>query len=263
LGQNVNSYKIADRDCHAPSGLAMTPLNTKTSNFIQLLEKINGIKGLKRIRFMTAHPKDASTDLFKAMCNLDKVCEHLHLPLQSGSDRILKLMNRNYTVSHYLKLAESFKKLMPEATISTDIIVGYPTETDKDFMDTYMLMKNIVFSSSFIFKYSPRPFTKASSLEDDVEKGTKEERNQVLLNLQNEMTTKKHEALVGGIQQSLGIRSAKRMPRSSVDKESFYIKGRTRGNSQVVYKADKSLLGEEAFVKIKDIEQNTLIGELV
>ena len=243
LGQNVNSYST-DKD------------------FIGLLKDINKIEDLLRIRFMTSHPKDASRDLFKAMRDLDKVCEHLHLPLQSGSDRILTSMNRNYTSSHYLKLTESFKKLMPEATISTDIIVGFPSETDKDFMDTYLLMKEIAFSSSFIFKYSPRPFTKAADLEDDVRKEIKEERNQVLLNLQNEMTTKKHEALVGDIQQSLGIRGAKRIPQTSIDKNSFYIKGRTRGNSQVVYKADKSLLGREAFVKIKDVEQNTLIGEL-
>jgi len=172
LGQNVNSYG---------QETGGGPTHGGKSEFIRLLEKVNAIKGVERIRFMTSHPKDASSGLFKAMAGLDKVCRHLHLPMQSGSDKILKMMNRKYTVSHYLKLVESLKKEIPGCALTTDIIVGFPTETDKDFMDTYTYMKEIKFGNAFIFKYSPRPFTKAVKLKDDVPKEIKEERNQSLL----------------------------------------------------------------------------------
>jgi len=245
LGQNVNSYKDEEKD------------------FIELLELINSIDGLKRIRFMTSHPKDASPQLFKAMHGLDKVCEHIHLPLQSGSDRILKAMNRKYTVSHYLKLVEALRKELPDAAITTDIIVGFPTESEEDFMGTYMAMQKIGFDGAFIFKYSPRPFTKAADIDDDIRKEIKEERNQSLLNLQSMITREKKERLIGSVEESLGISHAKRSPASSGDRSEFYIKGRTRRNSQVVYKGDKSLIGSISDVKIRDIEEQTLIGELV
>lgn len=245
LGQNVNSYKETD------------------ANFIKLLERINKIEGLKRIRFMTSHPKDADLKLFEAMKNLDKVCEHLHLPLQSGSDKILKAMNRKYTVSHYLKLIDLLRKEIPDCAVSTDIIVGFPGETEKDFMDTYMVMKRIGFDSAFIFKYSPRPFTKASEMKDDIEKKTKEERNQVLLNLQDKITGEKNQNLIGTIHEAMGIRGAKRKPGSSYELSAFYIKARTRRNRQVVYKGTKDLIGAVCDVKINEVEEHTLIGELV
>ena len=155
LGQNVNSYQYSVN-------------SNQKNNFIKLLEKINKIDGLLRIRFMTSHPKDAGVALFKAIATLDKVCEHLHLPLQSGSDRILKSMNRGYTSSHYLKLIDKLRKLVPDCAITTDIIVGFPSETEDDFNCTRDIIKRIGFDSSFIFKYSPRPFAKASDMADDV-----------------------------------------------------------------------------------------------
>jgi len=253
LGQNVNSYQLS----------ALGSQFSANSGFVRLLEEINKIKDLKRIRFMSSHPKDASVELFKAMRDLDKVCEHLHLPLQSGSDRILKDMKRGYTSLHYMNLIDQFRKELPDSAISTDLIVGFPSEKDEDFMDTNMLMKKIQFDSAFIFKYSPRPFTKAAKLKDDVLKQIKEERNQSLLNLQEESTRDKLEGSIGKEVESLGIRGAKRRPQSSSDADSFFVKGRTRKGVQVVYKGDKDLIGKIVSVKIRDVESNTLLGELV
>ena len=246
LGQNVNSYQ--------PSA---------DNSFVKLLEEANRIDGLKRIRFMTSHPKDAGLKLFKAIAGLDKVCEHLHLPLQSGSDRILKLMNRDYTSSHYLKLIDDLRKTIPDCAITTDIIVGFPSETEADFKDTRMLMQRIEFDNAFIFKYSPRPFTRASKMEDDILLEEKRERNQVLLDCQDKITRSKNKNLIGNMEEALGISIAKRKPSSSKDVSAAYIKGRLRKNSQVVYKGNRGLIGRILNVKIRGIEEKTLIGEVV
>jgi len=245
LGQNVNSYRDGDMD------------------FVDLLESTNSIKGLKRVRFMTSHPKDVGERLFAAMRRLDKVCEHLHLPLQSGSDKILGRMNRRYASLHYSELVYALRREIPGCAITTDIIVGFPGETEEDFYDTYNMMKGIGFDSAFVFKYSPRPFTEASKMKDDVPREVKEERNQILLSLQGEITYQKNKDLIGTVQRALGIRQAKRAPVSGDSSSAFYVKGRIRTNQQVVLRGDKSLIGEISAVKIKDIEQNTLIGELV
>jgi len=246
LGQNVNSYQ-----------------SSVGNGFVELLEDVNKIDGLKRIRFMTSHPKDAGVALFKAIATLDKVCEHLHLPLQSGSDRILKSMNRGYTSSHYLKLIDKLRKLVPDCAITTDIIVGFPSETEDDFNCTRDIIKRIGFDSSFIFKYSPRPFTKASDMADDVSIDDKKIRNQVLLNLQDKTTKRKIKSLVGKQKESLGIAIAKRKPLVAKNIPGTYIKGRTREGLQVVYKGNSSLIGEVLNVKISGVEENTLIGDIV
>jgi len=246
LGQNVNSYQ-----------------SSAGNGFVELLEDVNKIDGLKRIRFMTSHPKDAGVALFKAIATLDKVCEHLHLPLQSGSDRILKSMNRGYTSSHYLKLIDKLRKLVPDCAITTDIIVGFPSETEDDFNCTRDIIKRIGFDSSFIFKYSPRPFTKASDMADDVSIDDKKIRNQVLLNLQDKTTKRKIKSLVGKQKESLGIAIAKRKPLVAKNIPGTYIKGRTREGLQVVYKGNSSLIGEVLNVKISGVEENTLIGDIV
>ena len=246
LGQNVNSYQ-----------------SSAGNGFVELLEDVNKIDGLKRIRFMTSHPKDAGVALFKAIATLDKVCEHLHLPLQSGSDRILKSMNRGYTSPHYLKLIDKLRKLVPDCAITTDIIVGFPSETEDDFNCTRDIIKRIGFDSSFIFKYSPRPFTKASDMADDVSIDDKKIRNQVLLNLQDKTTKRKIKSLVGKQKESLGIAIAKRKPLVAKNIPGTYIKGRTREGLQVVYKGNSSLIGEVLNVKISGVEENTLIGDIV
>ncbi len=170
LGQNVNSYK---------------------PDFIHLLEKINAIDGIERIRFMTSHPKDANEKLFKAMRGLSKVCEHLHLPIQSGSDKILKLMNRGYTVKQYLNLVKKLRKIAPECRLTTDIIVGFPGETDADFKKTCNIMKKVQFDAAYLFKYSSRLPTAASKMKDNVTQEEKEKRHLELLKLQREISKKR------------------------------------------------------------------------
>jgi tRNA-2-methylthio-N6-dimethylallyladenosine synthase len=261
LGQNVNSYKMA----YSKKNLNARryTLNAKTNDFVYLLEEVNKIKGLERIRFMTSHPKDAGIELFKAIAGLDKVCEHLHLPMQSGSDRILKLMNRGYASARYLKLIDGIRKAVPDCAITTDIIVGFPSESERDFKDTYEMMQKIKFDSAFIFKYSPRPFEKASQMNDDVSMEAKKERNQVLLNLQNNISVKKCERFIGKTENALGLSLAKRRPDSSSDLSAVYIKTRTRKNYQLVCKGSKQLIGKVFDVKIRDAQSNTLIGDIV
>jgi tRNA-2-methylthio-N6-dimethylallyladenosine synthase len=172
LGQNVNSYK---------GGVS----------FVELLEKINSLEGLKSVSFITSHPKDASEELFAAMAKLDKVAKNLHLPIQSGSDRILKLMNRGYTSSKYLELADSYRKLVKGGGLTTDIIVGFPGESEEDFKVTLNIMKKIKFDAAYIFKYSPRPGTAADKLKDDVPVKEKQKRHRVLLDLQKALWQEK------------------------------------------------------------------------
>jgi tRNA-2-methylthio-N6-dimethylallyladenosine synthase len=253
LGQNVNSYKFTVHGSQF----------TDNNDFVMLLEEVNKIKGLERIRFMTSHPKDAGIELFKAIAGLDKVCEHLHLPMQSGSDRILKLMNRGYTCAHYLKLIDGVRKVIPDCAITTDVIVGFPSESEKDFKDTYEMMQKIKFDSAFIFKYSTRPFTKASQMKDDVSMEAKKERNHVLLNLQAKISERKTNALIGNIENVLGLSIAKKKPDSSNDLSATYIKARTRKNYQAVCKGGKALIGKIFDIKIKDIQDNTLIGDII
>ncbi|MBN2831281.1 MAG: MiaB/RimO family radical SAM methylthiotransferase, partial [Candidatus Omnitrophica bacterium] len=166
LGQNVNAYKDTGID------------------FIKLLELVNNLKGLKELTFMTSHPKDASVSLFKTIAGLDRVKKSLHLPLQSGSERILKLMNRGYTAKNYLDLVNNYRKIVKGGKISTDIIVGFPTENEADFKDTFSLFKKVKFNSAFIFKYSPRPKTEAFKMQDGVLKEEKEKRHSLMLKLQ-------------------------------------------------------------------------------
>jgi tRNA-2-methylthio-N6-dimethylallyladenosine synthase len=182
LGQNVNSYGIETRN---------QSTETRKNGFVDLLKKINSIDGIERIRFMTSHPKDASEDLFKAMAGLSKIVKHLHLPLQSGSDKILKLMNRGYTAEKYLALVERLRKTVPHCRLTTDIIVGFPGETKADFEKTYDLMKKIKFDAAYIFKYSPRPPAASSKMKDNVPLEEKERRNQLLLQLQRGIKNEK------------------------------------------------------------------------
>ena len=173
LGQNVNAYKHED------------------INFIKLIELVNSIKGLKKFGFMTSHPKDASSELFKAIGSLDKLKKSLHLPIQSGSDRILKLMNRGYTKRFYLDLVDNYRKIVKGGTLTTDIIVGFSTESEVDFRETYGLVKDTGFDSAYIFKYSPRPHTEAAKMQDDVTKAEKERRHSLILELQRKISGRK------------------------------------------------------------------------
>lgn len=165
LGQNVNAYK--------------SPIT-----FIDLLKEVNSIKGVKAFDFITSHPKDTVVELFTAIAELDKLEKSLHLPVQSGSDRILKLMNRQYTRDFYLDLVANYRKIVKGGVLTTDIILGFPGETEQDFQDTCDLVRKIQFDAAYIFKYSPRPHTAAEKLADDVPKEEKQRRHQLVLGLQ-------------------------------------------------------------------------------
>jgi len=172
LGQNVNSY--------LDHGF----------NFIELLEEVNALKGLKKLGFFTSHPKDAGVATFKAIRDLEKLDKTLHLPLQSGSDRVLKLMNRGYNSKEYVALIENYRKIVKDGSLTTDIIVGFPAETDKEFKETCDLIKRIEFNSAYIFKYSPRPQTEAAKMVDNVERQEKEKRHRYVLDLQRKISNK-------------------------------------------------------------------------
>ncbi|MFC1631665.1 tRNA (N6-isopentenyl adenosine(37)-C2)-methylthiotransferase MiaB [Candidatus Omnitrophota bacterium] len=243
LGQNVNSY---GRD-----------LGGKL-NFVRLLEKLDKIKDIERIRFMTSHPKDASKPLFRALRDLPKACEHLHLPLQSGSDKILKLMNRRYSLRHYLKSIDCLRSLIPHCAITTDIIVGFPGETKADFQETVAAMEKIKFDQAFIFKYSPRPKTKAAGLEDSVSRAEKQARNQVLLKLQEQGALKKNNQLLG---KSLQVLVEGKGSGYLGNKKQAMLQGRSRTNKVTLFPGPDSLIAEIVDVKINRVTARTLIGE--
>ena len=172
LGQNVNAYEDGNMD------------------FITLLGAVNAIREIEELTFMTSHPKDTSAELFKAMADLSKLKKFLHLPLQSGSDKILKLMNRQYSRKFYLDLIKDYRKIVKDGILTTDIIVGFPSESADDLNDTLTLVSEIEFAGSFIFKYSPRPHTSASKMNDDVPLELKEKRHKIILEIQRNNSKK-------------------------------------------------------------------------
>jgi tRNA-2-methylthio-N6-dimethylallyladenosine synthase len=179
LGQNVNSYN--------DSGL----------DFTDLLRRVAAIDGIFRIRFTTSHPKDLSEKLIRTIAETPKLCRHVHLPAQSGSDRVLSLMNRRYTAGHYLSLIKMIRKAMPDADITTDLLVGFPSETEKDFEETLRLVEEVQFTAAFMFAYSARPGTAAARLADDVPRETKIGRLNRIIKLQTEVTRSAYEKMTG------------------------------------------------------------------
>jgi tRNA-2-methylthio-N6-dimethylallyladenosine synthase len=175
LGQNVNDY-------YSPKSKAQSP-----KSFVELLKEIDKVKGLEELDFVTSHPKNTSEELFKVMAESDKIKKHLHLPFQSGSNRILKLMGRGYTREKYIELTSQYKQIT-KGTLGTDIIIGFPSETDQDFAQTRDLIEQVKFKYAFIFKYSPRLKTKAAKMEDDVSDDVKSRRHKELLDLQKEIS---------------------------------------------------------------------------
>ncbi len=175
LGQNVNSYHDGEVD------------------FIKLLHKVNSLKKLRSFNFLTSHPKDASQELFKAVSDLKKIDKTIHLPVQSGSSRILKIMNRGYSRENYLELVSKYRKIVKGGKITTDIIVGFPTEQDSDFKETLSLVRSLEFNAAYIFKYSPRPNTESFKMKDDVSLAEKERRHSIILAEQVRISKKKNE----------------------------------------------------------------------
>ena len=206
LGQNVNSYR-SDTD------------------FSGLLKKLSLIDEIRRIRFVTSHPKDLSDNLIRAMSELSNVCEHIHLPLQSGSGRILKGMNRGYTYDEYMEKVLTLRKNIPGIAITSDIITGFPGETDEDHMLTVTALKEIGFEGIFAFKFSPRPGTKAAGMEDLVLEKTQSERLHEILRIQDAITEKKNKSLEGTMQEIL--------IEGNSENDNDKLTGRTRTNKIV------------------------------
>ena len=195
------------------------------SAFVQLLEAVHEIEGLERIRFTSPHPKGYGDDLVEAYGRLPKLCESAHIPVQSGSDRILKLMHRGYTRAGCLAIIQKLRRIQPRIGITTDIIVGFPGETENDFEATLSLAQEAEFDNAYIFKYSPRKDTPAATMPDQVPQEIKEERNQRLLNVVNEIGAGKYEAQVGECVEILVEGPSRRNPAR--------LQGRTRTNKIV------------------------------
>jgi tRNA-2-methylthio-N6-dimethylallyladenosine synthase len=240
LGQNVNSYR----------GQSAGPGRL---DFPGLLARVNAVKGLERIRFMTSHPKDLGPELIEAMATLEKVCGHLHLPLQSGSDRILAAMNRGYTAAEYAALAGRIRARVPGVSLTTDILLGFPGETEDDFQKTLSMINRLEFNSLFAFKYSPREGTSAFSMPETVTEKEKEERLRQAEETADRISRKKNAALAGTVQDLLVEKH---------DKGRWT--GRTRSNLKVFFAAPgkKDLVGGFVDVKITAARINTLLGEL-
>lgn len=242
LGQNVNSY-------------GADILNGP--NFAELLQKLNEIDGLKRIHFMTSHPKDLSPALIEAVAEYDKVYKHIHLPVQSGSNRILSLMNRKYSREDYTSLAKMLRMRIPEVELTTDIIVGFPGETEEDFKDTLELVRSIGFSAAFTFMYSKRTGTKAAAMEDHVDLETKKRRLHELNAQQSHMTAKNNEKYISKTYEVL--------VEGCDERAEPLAYGKTNTFKMIYFPSDcaSSLIG--SFVKVKAIKtrKNSLIGELV
>ena len=237
LGQNVNSY------------------NYKYVNFAELLRQVNKIDSIKRIRFVTSHPKDLSDEVIQVMAESEKVCEHLHLAMQSGDDEILSKMNRGYTSQHFLDITNKLRNAMPNIAITTDIIAGFPGETDEQFQRTYDLMKKIQFDYAFTFKYSPRTGTKAAEYTNQIHEDIRLERLQKLIELQQVITTLKYKEQIGKIKEIYVEKVSKKS-----DKE---MAGKSRDFKITVFPGDRSLIGKFVKVKITDAVGWTLRGDLV
>jgi tRNA-2-methylthio-N6-dimethylallyladenosine synthase len=244
LGQIVNQYAVRE-----------FPFVDKKSPFVQLLEKVNAIEGIERIRFTSPHPVGFKDDLIECYQRLPKLCEYLHFPMQSGSNSILKAMRRPYSIEKFRQIIEKLRAIRPDIYISTDIIVGFPGETDDDFEATRSAFEAIGFDMAYIFKYSVRPGTTAEPEGDPISKETKEERNQVLLDILSRSSLARNQSLVGTTQEVLLEGKAKRG-------DTMFI-GRTRGYRKVIVPASERLVGELVDVRITDVTVSSLNGELI
>ncbi len=240
LGQNVNSY---GKDLEG------------NFTFASLLRELNTIKGIERIRFMTSHPKDLSYDLIFAIRDCDKVCEHLHLPVQAGSSRILEDMNRKYSKEQYLGLIEKIKQHIPGIALSTDIIVGYPGETEQDFEETLDVVSKVKFDMAYTFLYSKRTGTPAAKSPNQISEEVMKARFDRLLELQNSISRQLNDKLLGKEVEVL-------VEGLSKNSKTTYT-GRTRENKIVNFKGNSDLVGKMVKIKIDTIQTWSLAGKLV
>jgi tRNA-2-methylthio-N6-dimethylallyladenosine synthase len=240
LGQNVNGYGRGLKEEIA---------------FSELLHRIDEIGGIERIRFTTSHPKDLSEELIQAFPKLRKLCEHIHLPFQSGSDRILKAMHRGYTKESYLEKIGRLKEVCPSIALTADVIVGFPGEGEEDFKDTLDLMEKVRFDDLFSFKYSPRKGTRAAQLQDKIEGKVKQERLSILQEIQKGITLQKNQELEGRVEEVLVEGRSKQ---SAQD-----VTGRTRSNKIVNFEGDLSLVGKIIPAQVTKGYAHSLRGEIV
>ncbi len=260
---------------------------TDVTSFASLLKKIcDEVPDLLRLRFVTSFPRDFGDDILQVMADEPRICRYLHLPVQSGSDRMLKMMNRGYTVAQYMDLVDRVRAFMPDAELATDIICGFPTETEEDHLATADLLRRGRFKNSFIFKYSPRPGTSAyDRLKDDVTDTDKKRRNNELLAVQNEVSAQVHQAYVGKtisvFVESISARERKAIasasgargvelgwekssePGGSVGELVTQLVGRTGGDIIVIFDGDPALIGQIIDIKIRTASPLTLFGELI
>ncbi|MCK5509595.1 MAG: tRNA (N6-isopentenyl adenosine(37)-C2)-methylthiotransferase MiaB, partial [Desulfobacterales bacterium] len=257
LGQNVNSYGKKEN----------------LNSFPQLLARVNEIDGLFRIRFTTSHPKDLSNDLVSAFKDINKLCNHIHLPVQSGSNRILKRMNRKYTSELYLEKIDKLRNNCPNIAVTSDIIVGFPGETRADFEETLDLIKEVEFDGIFAFKYSDRPNAPAARFTNKITEQEKKDRLQTLLNLQEYFTAKKNKALVGSNELVLveGL-SKKKVDKDDAQSKCQYVQwtGRTETNKVVNFIQNKGVIpgdriskGKIVHVKIEKAYSHSFSGKPV
>jgi len=237
LGQNVNSYQFENYD------------------FADLIDKVSEVKGIERIRFTSPHPKDFPSKLIDVVSNNGKACKHIHLPLQAGNDRILEMMNRTYTQKEFLELVENMHNKIPDLVLTTDIIVGFPTESDEDFMDTLKIIEHVKFDSAFMFKYSERKNTIAQrKYKDDVPEDVKTFRMVQLVEKQRKIGFEKNQFHLGETFSVLIEGDAKKPGQ---------MMGRNDGNKIVVFQKVDKQVGDFVNVKINEVTPNTLIGDVV
>jgi len=244
LGQIVNLYgrhEFPSAEGHSP--------------FVQLLHRLHQIDGLERIRFTSPHPIGMKADVIQSYAELPKLCSHLHLPVQSGSDRILKAMHRAYTVDKYRDIMTGLRKARPDILFSTDIIVGFPGETEEDFLQTKRLVEEIEFDQAFIFKYSERRDTPAAAMPDQIPQEIKEERNQTLLAIINRFSRSNNEALHG--------KNVEILVEGPSKNNSERLTGRTATNKIVVFEGDFRHIGQLLPVKVESSSHFTLYGDPV
>ena len=237
LGQNVNSYRTPDGE------------------FPDLLEAVSKIKGLKRLRYTSPHPRDIDDHLLNVMQKNKNICNHIHLPLQAGSDRILKRMNRTYSKKEFLDLVIKIKKYLPDCSITTDIIVGFPGETEEEFLDTLEVAEKVMFDNSFMFKYSSRPGTKAAGYTDHIDEKVKQNRLERYIALQKILTLKNNQFKIGKTFEVLVEKESKK----SADQWA----GRLDGNMWVVFDKTNENIKDLVKVRILDTKGITLFGERV
>ena len=234
LGQNVNSYK------------------TPNGKFPTLLDEVAKINGVKRLRFTSPHPQDVDDHMLQVMSSHSNICDQIHLPLQAGSDRILKRMNRSYTSTEFLNLVNKIREYMPNCSLTTDIIVGFPGETEEEFLETLSIVEKVKFNFAYMFKYSSRPGTKAAQYDEQISESIKQDRLERLIDLQLQNTLYQNKKLVG--------KTVKVLVEKVSKKSKYQWSGRTEGGIWVVFDKTNEKIGEIIDVNIDDARGVTLFG---